>query len=115
MGNELIEGDERGSYVALERLHPMECGIAYPARAAWRQSLHSTRGSHDPPGSAGKRHTRGRKAGGPFQTHRELGGRAMRKSFLSLHATRWISGKPSALKGARSVWERMVGNVSTSR
>src|SRR5260370_15092286 len=24
-------------------------------------------------------------------------------------------GKPSALKGARSVWERMVGNVSTSR
>jgi len=96
MSSELIEGDERGSYVVLERLHPTECGIAFTARAAWRQSFRSTRGSHDPPGTAGKRHTRGRKAGAPFQSSMELGGRAMRKPFLSLHATRWISGKPSA-------------------
>src|SRR6266849_2983473 len=115
MGNELIEGDERGSYVVLERLHPMECGIAFTARAAWRQSFRSTRGSHDPPGSAGKRHTRGRKAGGPSQSRMELAGRGMRKSFLTLNARGWLSGKPSALKGARSVWERMVGNVSTTR
>ena len=115
MGNELIEGDERGSYVVLERLHPRECGIASTARAAWRQSFRSTRGSHDPPRRAGKRHTRGRKAGGPSQTRMELAGREMRKPFLILDARRCFSGKPSALKGACSVWEKGVGNVLTPR
>ena len=103
MGNESIEGDERGPYLMLERIHPTECGIAYTLRDAWRQSFRRTRGSDDPPGSAGKRHTRGRKAGGPFQTSMELEGREMRKPFLILNATRWLSGKPSALKGACSV------------
>ena len=46
---------------------------------------------------------------------RELEGREMRKPSLILNAMGWISGKPSALKGARSVWERGVGNVLTTR
>lgn len=33
----------------------------------------------------------------------------MRKSFLILNRGDVFSGKPSALKGARSVWERGVG------
>jgi len=115
MGNESIEGDERGPYLMLERSQPTECGIAYTSKGAWRQSFHSTRGSDAPPRSAGKRHARGRKAGEPFQTRRELGGREMRKPFLILSAMGRISGKPSALKDARSVWERGVGNVLTTR
>src|SRR5437763_868240 len=59
----------------------------------------------------GKRHTRGREAGNPPHLGRELEGREMRKPFLSLSTKRGNSGKPSALKGARSVWERGVGNV----
>jgi hypothetical protein len=35
MSNELIEGDEAGSYVVLKRLHPTECGITYPSKDAW--------------------------------------------------------------------------------
>lgn len=45
----------------------------------------------------------------------ELGGREMRKSFLILKRWTVFSGKPSALKGARSVWERGVGNVLSTR
>jgi len=63
MDNESIEGDKWGSYVVLLRTQPTECGIAYTLSGAWRQSFRSTRGSNDPPGSAGKRHTRGREAG----------------------------------------------------
>jgi len=44
-----------------------------------------------------------------------LEGREMHQPFLILHARKWISGKPSALKDARSVWERGVGNVLTTR
>jgi hypothetical protein len=47
--------------------------------------------------------------------HKELEGREMRKPFLILAVMRWTSGKPSALKGARSVWERGGGNVPTTR
>ena len=45
----------------------------------------------------------------------ELEGREMRKSFLILKLGDGFSGKPSALKGARSVWERGAGNVLTTR
>ena len=31
-----------------------ERGIAYGARAPWSRSAHSSRGTHDPPGRAGK-------------------------------------------------------------
>ena len=45
----------------------------------------------------------------------ELAGREMRKSFLILKLGEVFSGKPSAVKAARSVWERGVGNVLTPR
>ena len=95
----------------LPRLMSVRTGSPTRQQDAWRQSFHSTRGSDAPPRSAGKRHTRGREAGNPPHLGRELEGREMRKPFLSLSTKRGNSGKPSALKGARSVWERGVGNV----
>jgi hypothetical protein len=95
----------------LLRLMSVKTGSPTRPQDAGRQSFHSTRGSDAPPGSVGKRHTRGREAGSPPHLGRELEGREMRKPFLILSAKRWSSGKPSALKGARSVWEREVGNV----
>jgi hypothetical protein len=35
MDNESIEGDERGTYLALERIKPTECGITYTPQGAW--------------------------------------------------------------------------------
>ena len=110
-----LKETNEGPTSLLERLHPTECGIVFPPGGGWRQSFHSTRRSDDLPGSAGKRHTRGRKAGELSQMCMELEGREMRKPSLILNAMGWISGKPSALKGARSVWERGVRNVLTTR
>lgn len=45
----------------------------------------------------------------------ELEGREMRKSFLILKPGDAFSGEPDALKGARPVRERGVGNVLTTR
>ncbi len=115
MGNEPIEGDEQGTYLVLKRTKPTECGIAYSPQGAWRQSHRTSRRSHDLPGRAGKRHTGRRVAGGTCHNRMELEGREMRKPFLILTAMRCFSGKPSALKGACSVWERGVGNVLTTR
>jgi hypothetical protein len=35
MGNESIEGDEKGTYLVLERTTPTECGITYTPQGAW--------------------------------------------------------------------------------
>jgi hypothetical protein len=56
-----------------------------------------------------------RVAGGTCHNRMVLEGREMRKPFLILTAMRCFSGKPSALKGTCSVWERGVGNVLTTR
>ncbi len=52
--NDLTQGDERGTYVALARLTSKERGIAYGARALRRRSLRSSRGSNAPPKESGK-------------------------------------------------------------
>ena len=49
MGNEPIQGDERDTYVALERQQSRNCGIAYGARALWRRSPHSSPRAGKPP------------------------------------------------------------------
>src|SRR5437879_4973447 len=54
MDNESIQGGERGTYVALERLRPTECGKAYGTRVLGSRSAHSRRGSNDPPGPTGE-------------------------------------------------------------
>jgi hypothetical protein len=54
MPGEGIEGDEWGAYVTLTTYDMDERGIAYGARALWRQSARSSRRSHDLPGRAGK-------------------------------------------------------------
>ena len=54
MDNESIEGDERGTYVALERIRPTECGKAYGTRVLGSRSARSRRGSDDPPGPTGE-------------------------------------------------------------
>jgi hypothetical protein len=56
MSNEDMEGDELGTYVVLERTVMTEQGTAYSPRGPGSRSLGSTRGSDDPPGSAGKQH-----------------------------------------------------------
>jgi hypothetical protein len=42
MGNEPIQGNEQGTYSALERQKGWNYGIAYGARALWRRSPHSS-------------------------------------------------------------------------
>ena len=54
MDNESIQGDERGTYVALERIRPTECGKAYGTRVLGSRSARSSRGSNDPPGPTGE-------------------------------------------------------------
>ena len=63
MDTESIQGNKRGTYVAL--LHPTATnhGIAYGARALWRRSFHSSRRSNDRPGRTGKPFTGRREAG----------------------------------------------------
>jgi hypothetical protein len=61
--NDLTQGDERGTYVALTRLALKERGIAYGARALWRRSLRSSRGSNAPLRRAGESLTGQREAG----------------------------------------------------
>ncbi len=54
MHSECIQGDKRRAYVALLRFSMTKHGMAYGPRGLWSRSRHSSRGRHDPPGSAGK-------------------------------------------------------------
>jgi hypothetical protein len=49
MDNESIQGNKRGTYVALERQQSRNYGIAYGARALWRRSPHSSPRAGKPP------------------------------------------------------------------
>ena len=48
MCSEHIQGDERGTYVALARAAPPERGMPYRARAPWARSHRSSRGWGEP-------------------------------------------------------------------
>jgi len=63
MDTESIQGNERGTYVALSHPTATNHGIAYGARALWRRSFHSSRRSNDRPGRTGKPSTGRREAG----------------------------------------------------
>jgi len=62
-GSEPSQGLERSTYVTLSRPSRPEDGIAYGARALWRRSLRSSRGSHAPPRGTGEPFTGRREAG----------------------------------------------------
>jgi hypothetical protein len=64
-----------------------------------------SRRSDDLPGRSGNPVAGQRAAGGTFQKCFELVGRVMHKSSLILRAMEWLSGKPSAINVACSVWE----------
>src|SRR5262245_16052242 len=64
MCSEHIEGDEWGTYVALERSAPPERGMAYGARALGSRRANSTRGSQAPRTGMGEPCTGGSGTGG---------------------------------------------------
>jgi len=78
MPNEGIQGDEWGTYVALERFSVTEHGMAYGPRGQGSRSANSSRGRDAPPGSAGKPRAGRSGAGGRMRGHWEV--RAMRNA-----------------------------------
>jgi hypothetical protein len=54
MSSEDIQGDESAAYVTLDTYVRDERGIAYGARALWRQSARSSRRRYDLPGGTGR-------------------------------------------------------------
>src|SRR5919199_5239130 len=103
MGNEPIQGDGRGTYVALARRRPREGGMAYRARALGSRSCRSSRGGDGPPGRSGKPAT-GRRAAGGRQEGREGG--EMPSANLRDGAS---TGEPCAAKAACTVRGGAVG------
>src|SRR5919202_5227261 len=97
MGNEPIQGDGRGTYVALARRRPRESGMAYGTRVLGSRSCHSSRGGHGPPGRSGKPAT-GRRAAGGRPEGREGG--EMPSADLRDGAS---TGEPCAAKAACTV------------
>ena len=70
MRHERIQGHGWGAYVVLARSSVTEHGMAYGPRGLGSRSRHSSRGSHAPPGSAGKPRTGRRAAGNPMARNR---------------------------------------------
>src|SRR5215210_3323813 len=97
MGNEPIQGDGRGTYVALARRPPRESGMAYGTRVLGSRSCRSSRGGDGPPGRSGKPAT-GRRAAGGRQEGRK-GGEMPSADLRDCPST----GEPCAAKAARTV------------